>query len=99
MPENQDTTLLCTGLSRKYSGREVLRIGHLKIAPGERMAIVGRNGAGKTTWLRILLDLVRPTSGAVTLGNLSPRRARLQQLVSGYLRVGNSTSNLTISAS
>ena len=37
----------------------------LDVASGEVLALVGANGAGKTTFMRLLLDFIRPTSGAV----------------------------------
>lgn len=40
---------------------------NLTIAAGEVMALVGANGAGKTTLMRTLLDLIRPTSGSISV--------------------------------
>ncbi len=54
-----------TQLVKKYNQQVVLSVEHLHVAPGERLGLVGNNGAGKTTLFRLLLDLVRPTTGEV----------------------------------
>jgi sulfonate transport system ATP-binding protein len=50
---------------RAFGSREVLRGISLDVAPGQFIAIVGRSGGGKTTVLRQIAGLDRPTSGAV----------------------------------
>lgn len=40
---------------------------NLKIVPGERLAVVGMNGAGKTTMIKLLCRLYDPTAGEITL--------------------------------
>lgn len=54
-----------TQLSKKYGKAEVLHIESLEIPTGQSFGLVGNNGAGKTTYFNILLDLIRPTSGAI----------------------------------
>ena len=53
-------------LSKKYGKAEVLYIESLEIPRGQSFGLVGNNGAGKTTYFNILLDLIRPTTGAIT---------------------------------
>ncbi len=53
-------------LSKSYSGVTVVNIPDLSIPKGESFGLVGNNGAGKTTFFRMILDLVRPTTGTVT---------------------------------
>lgn len=50
-----------------YRGREVLRGVSLEVARGERLALVGPNGVGKSTLLRVLTGVVTPTRGSVRL--------------------------------
>jgi iron complex transport system ATP-binding protein len=57
-----------TDVSAGYRGRAVLRDVTLEIGPGERIALVGPNGVGKSTLLRLLTGIVRPSSGSVHLG-------------------------------
>ncbi len=53
-------------ISKKYKSVEVLNIEELKIPKGQSFGLVGNNGAGKTTFFNILLDLIRPTTGEIT---------------------------------
>lgn len=53
-------------ISKKYGPVEVLNIASLDIPKGESFGLVGNNGAGKTTFFNLLLDLIRPTTGNIT---------------------------------
>ncbi len=55
-------------LKKEYSSVPVLDIPELQIAPGELLGIVGNNGAGKTTMLRLVLDLIMASDGFVEIG-------------------------------
>lgn len=52
----------------------------LRIAPGERVAIVGQNGSGKSTLVRHLNGLLRPTEGRVLVDGADARRMRVAEL-------------------
>ncbi|MGJ5642977.1 ABC transporter ATP-binding protein [Formosa sp. S-31] len=52
-------------LTKKYNGTTVLNIEHLEIPKGQSFGLVGNNGAGKTTYFSLLLDLIEPTSGVI----------------------------------
>src|ERR1700687_3632040 len=54
-------------VSKSYRGRKVVDDVNLEIAQGEVVGLLGPNGAGKTTTFYILVGLVRPDSGSVTL--------------------------------
>jgi NitT/TauT family transport system ATP-binding protein len=58
------------GLSFTQDGRrtDVLRGLDLTVASGEFVAIVGSSGVGKSTLLRVLMDLAQPTAGSVRIG-------------------------------
>lgn len=53
------------GLKKSYNQRTVVAIDRLHIGIGETIGLVGNNGAGKTTFFRMLLDLIRPDEGEV----------------------------------
>ena len=55
-----------TKLSKKYGGTAVLNIEQLEIPKGQSFGLVGNNGAGKTTYFNLLLDLIKPTTGKIT---------------------------------
>jgi ABC-2 type transport system ATP-binding protein len=52
-------------LSKKYNGTTVLNIEDLQIPKGQSFGLVGNNGAGKTTFFSLLLDLIQPTTGNI----------------------------------
>ncbi len=54
-----------TDLSKKYGGTTVLNIETLDIPKGQSFGLVGNNGAGKTTYFNLVLDLIKPSTGHV----------------------------------
>lgn len=56
-------------LQKYYGKNKALDIDELQISEGELVGIVGNNGAGKTTFLRLVLDLLEPTKGEVLIDN------------------------------
>lgn len=54
-------------LTKAYNAQTVLNLPDVKIEKGESFGLVGNNGAGKTTFFRLILDLIRATSGEVQI--------------------------------
>ena len=54
-----------SNLSKKYNDNVVLNIESLEIPKGQSFGLVGNNGAGKTTYFSLLLDLIQPTTGFI----------------------------------
>ncbi len=52
-------------LSKKYDKQTVLNIETLEIPKGQTFGLVGNNGAGKTTFFNLILDLIKPTTGKI----------------------------------
>ncbi|WP_333751832.1 ABC transporter ATP-binding protein [Streptomyces sp. IBSBF 2394] len=79
-----DDRIDVSGVRYAYDrGGEVLRGVDLTVRPGERLAVVGPSGAGKTTLSRLLAGVDAPTRGSVTVGGvpvvaLGPERLRRQ---------------------
>ncbi|WP_430430798.1 ABC-F family ATP-binding cassette domain-containing protein [Oceanicaulis sp.] len=71
-------------ISKAYDGRPIFTDLSIKIARGDRIALVGPNGAGKTTLIKVLTGQIEPDSGSVKLGtnleiaSLDQRRAALK---------------------
>lgn len=59
-----------SNLSKTYNGTTVLKIGNLEIPKGESFGLVGNNGAGKTTFFSLLLDLIQPSTGYIASNNI-----------------------------
>lgn len=52
-------------LSKSYKGIRVLNIENMEIPKGQSFGLVGNNGAGKTTFFSLILDLIQPTTGQI----------------------------------
>ena len=72
--------LTARGICVSYGALAVLQDASLTIAAGDRIAVVGPNGVGKSTLLRVLAGLVQPDAGTVsapgTVGYLPQERDR-----------------------
>ncbi|NIK90848.1 ABC transporter ATP-binding protein [Mangrovimonas sp. CR14] len=54
-----------SNLSKTYNNKTVLKIEELDIPKGQSFGLVGNNGAGKTTYFSLLLDLINPSTGFI----------------------------------
>lgn len=61
---------VATSVTCKVSGNVMLPPTTMKVRPGENIAILGENGAGKTTFLRVLTGNLQPSEGSVTRDGL-----------------------------
>jgi ABC-2 type transport system ATP-binding protein len=93
----QSLAVMTRGLSKSYGPVRALRGVDLEVRRGEIFGFLGPNGSGKTTTIRCLLDLIRPSAGSARVLGLDPQaepvavRARVGYLP-GELRLDD---NLT----
>lgn len=76
-----EPVLVVSGLSKAFSGREVLSGLDFSLAPGQATALIGANGSGKSTLLRCLVRLIEPSGGTIRMlgrdvRGLAPRALR-----------------------
>jgi ABC-2 type transport system ATP-binding protein len=70
--------LRTAGLSKRFGNVEALRPLDLEVAPGEVLGYLGPNGAGKTTTIRLVLGLLRPTTGRAEIFGLDSQRRAVE---------------------
>ena len=62
-----DAAIRLDSLGKLYGRQAALADVSLSAAPGERLALLGHNGAGKTTMMKLMLGLTRPSSGRLSV--------------------------------
>lgn len=66
------TLLEIKDLSKDFKNKNVLKNINLKISDGKIIGLLGKNGAGKTTLIKLINDLLTPTSGEVLINGKKP---------------------------
>jgi ABC-2 type transport system ATP-binding protein len=81
-----DKSIILNGISKSYGELEALAGIDLRIETGERFGLIGPDGAGKTSLMRILCGLIRPDEGEFSLAGLDGRR-RMREIKNfiGYM--------------
>lgn len=59
-------------LSKRFDGKDVLKNINLKITSGKIIGLLGKNGMGKTTLIKLINDLLTPTSGEILIKGMTP---------------------------
>ena len=80
--------LQATNIHQSFGHVDALRGVSLTLNPGEIVALLGVNGAGKSTFLDIVLGLATPTQGDISVYGMSPREAVRRSLVGAMLQSG-----------
>lgn len=79
----QNVIIKLTNVSRIWNGRAALENVTLDVVRGETLVVTGPNGGGKTTLLRLMLKLLKPSEGSVTY--LGPDGRPVSRLKCSYL--------------
>lgn len=86
MRNQEDVVLETKDLTKVYRGVTVLQQVSVQLKKGHIYGFVGNNGAGKTTFMRMIAGLARPTSGAISLfGSQSQRELESNRSRAGFL--------------
>lgn len=64
--------LECKHLYKKFENKQILKDINLKIPKGKIIGLLGKNGAGKTTLIKLINDLLTPTSGEILINGEKP---------------------------
>ena len=73
-----DSAILTNGLSKQYGSLTALAPLDLEVKKGEVLGYLGPNGAGKTTTIRLLLGLIKPTSGSARIFSLDVQKQKVE---------------------
>jgi len=82
---SRDPVLLTHKLTAGYGAAPVLEDVDLEVRPGETVAMIGANGAGKSTTMRALSGLLRPVSGEILLNDQSIARLEAHRIAAAGL--------------
>ncbi|WP_433746700.1 ribosomal protection-like ABC-F family protein [Falsibacillus pallidus] len=81
------------GLQKSFGEREILRDVQFEIRKGEKIGLVGWNGAGKSTFVKILMDMMKPDKGSVTMWPANLRIGYLPQSTDYSLSIDSELLN------
>ncbi|HET8600479.1 MAG TPA: ABC transporter ATP-binding protein [Segeticoccus sp.] len=84
------------GIHKSFGAVQAVRGIDLTIRQGEIVAFLGPNGAGKTTTIDMILGLLQPDSGDVTVYGMAPHRAIGHGLVSAVMQTGGLLPDYTV---
>jgi len=89
-------TATLSGITKRYGTVEALRGLDLEIRPAELVALLGANGAGKTTAVRILLGLTQPTTGTARVFGGDPRERATRTRLGAVLQIARVPETLRV---
>ena len=96
MNTTTSATVTMSGVEFGYRTLPVLRGVDLEVRAGETVALLGLNGAGKTTAIRTMLGLLTPTAGEVRVAGTSPAHAARDGRIGAMLQGGRLLPKATV---
>ena len=82
IPKNFDIVLDKVSFSYPGSSKEAIKNVSFTIHHGETLAVVGENGSGKSTMIRLITGLYTPTKGSVSFGGIDTKKLSMKSLFS-----------------
>ena len=70
--DNRKELVVCQGLTKAYGGKAALKDLNLTLERGKFVGLLGPNGSGKTTTIKLINGLLQPTSGSVLINGAAP---------------------------
>ena len=77
--KDKSYTIKFNNVSFRYDEKNILKNINVVINPGEKIAIIGENGAGKSSFIKLLTRLYDPSQGLITLNDIDIKEYDLQQ--------------------
>lgn len=77
---DQEAVLSVSGLRKRIRGKWIIHDVSFQVYSGEIFGFLGPNGSGKTTTIRMLVDLIKPTAGSVMIGGHNVQKQPEQAL-------------------
>ncbi|THB78869.1 MAG: ABC transporter ATP-binding protein [Desulfobulbaceae bacterium] len=76
MKKRAQSLVSIQGMCFTAGGLDILHDINMQVLPGDFISIIGPNGGGKTTLLRLILGLIKPTRGSILVNGDNPRSTR-----------------------
>ena len=73
-----NAVLKTSQLTKTYSSKQVVKELSMTIQQGDIYGFIGKNGAGKSTTIKMLSGILQPTSGSVTVDGIKPFDQRME---------------------
>jgi phospholipid/cholesterol/gamma-HCH transport system ATP-binding protein len=86
--ESSDSVVELEHVALRFGENEILGDVNLRVAPRERLVILGQSGSGKSTLLRLILGILAPTAGKVRFKGAEVNRLRRRKLNRMRQRIG-----------